>query len=320
MIERRNLAPSFRNYIDARGFQVGFNGLAGGNSPTGGFKYFVPGANVGGDGSSWDAPFTSLTTALAAMQDWDTLFCGPGNNSGNHITPMNADAAFCSLIGMRATSLGLAAWAGATDQALPILQVKARGWRVSGFEFDNPTTSNTVSAGIQIYDKGDGLTRGSYLEVDHCLFTGGKAGIRYRDAGTYVHIHDNQFDLMAGTNGDGRDGAICSASSSYALGGRWLIENNIFAEVVNQINIAGGTRGLNSSVIKGNIFQVDAQANTGVVLIDLRGGGAGNLIIDNKFGCTEAQYGNGTFIRTNANDEGMGNWAADGPCQLEIEH
>lgn len=318
MIKFRNLDDTLKSRIDSASWNTGFHGGVTGG--LGGFLYVDPTSGGShGDGKSWDEPLSDLDDALTAMKKWDTIFCAPGNHTGNHITPLNTVAPFCSIIGMRQTSLGLACWAAATDQALPILQVKARGWRVSGFEFDNPTTSNAVSAGIQIYNPSGNTIRGDYLEVDHCLFTGGKAGIRYRDAGTYAHIHDNQFDYMSGTVA-GQDGAICSASSAQALGGRWLVENNIFAECVNQMNIAGGVRGLNSSVIKGNIFQVDAQATTGVVLIDIRGGGAGNLVIGNYFGCTEAEYNSGSFVRTNASDEGMGNWAADGPCQIEIEH
>jgi hypothetical protein len=321
MIRFRNLDDSLQQRIGNGQYNVGWHGGTR-DRAQGGFWYVDPGAGSAGQGKSWDDPVQTITQAmaLADFNEWDTIFCAPGNHTGNHITPLNTSTPFCSVVGMRNTSLGLAAWMGATDQALPIFQVRARGWRITGFEFDNPTTSNTVSAGIQIYNPSGNATRGDYLEVDHCLFTGGKAGIRYRDAATYIHIHDNQFDYMSGTNNDGRDGAICSASSAQALGGRWLVERNIFAEVAYQMDIAGGARGLNSSVIRDNIFQVDAQATTGVVLIDIRGGGAGNLICNNFFGCTIAQYKSGAFVRTNASDEGIGNWCADGIPDGVIEH
>lgn len=319
MIQKRNLDPSLISYINGAGWNAGWHGGVTGG--LGGYLYVDP--NTGGahgDGKSWDTPLLLLTDALLAMKKWDTIFCAPGDYTGNYDTPLNADAPFCSVIGMRQTSLGLACWAAATDQAVAIMNVIARGWRISGFEFDCPTTSNGVAGGVRLEKLNAtwSTRRGDYLEVDHCLFTGGKAGFRYHGGGTYAHIHDNQFDLMAGS--DGNDGAMVSSDSGNQLGGRWLVENNIFAECVNQMSFGQGVRGLNSSTIKGNTFQVDAQANAGVVLLDLRGGGAGNMVINNFFGCTEAQYGSGSFIRTNANDEGMGNWAADGPCQLEIEH
>lgn len=320
MIKRRNLDPSLQAELDSLsglGTKYGLGSIWY-VDPNAGGSGILGNINSGGGGEAWNEALPSITDAFTIVKPWDTILCAPGAHSGNHITPLNAAAPFVSLIAMRATSLGLAAWAGATDQALPIIQVRARGWRISGFEFDNPTTSNTVSAGIQLYG-GGGVNRPDYCMIDNCLFTGGKAGIRYRASSTYIHIHDCQFDFMAGSVA-AQDGAIVSADSTHALGGMWLVENNIFRECVNQMNIAGGTRGLNSSVIKGNVFQVDAQSNTGVVLIDIRGGGAGNLIVDNFFGCTESEYGSGSFIRTNASDEGIGNYAADGPCNSVIEH
>jgi hypothetical protein len=154
MIERRNLADSLRSYIDARGFNVGFHGGAGDNSPTGGYKYYVPGANTSGDGTSWDAPYNAIATALAAMQPWDTLFCAPGSFSGDLITPINATAPFCSMIGMRATSRGFAAWGTSTTATEPHLSLRARGWRISVFEFDCPATN----AGILLDKHTDGST------------------------------------------------------------------------------------------------------------------------------------------------------------------
>lgn len=313
MIQERNLAPNLRSKIGAGQYNVGWNGAAA--NGLGGFWYVDPAGDVEGDGRSWDEPFNSLTDALTVMKKWDTIFCAPGAYTGNHNTPLNAVAPFCAIIGMRQTSLGLAAWAGATTQTLPIITVKARGWRISGFEFDNPTTSGNQSAGVELYKLNATYStlRGDYLEVDHCLFTGGKTGFMFYGGGTYAHIHDCRFDLLAGTGT--YDGAIMCSDSGHQCPTMCLIENNDFMGNDTHIGMGNGTaRGFNDSIIRGNLFQKTGYADTCTLIMDIRSNGGGNMIIGNWFDCTVTEYANdsGTLIYTNSSDEGMQNWCNDG--------
>lgn len=313
MIQMRNLAPNLQSQIGAGSYNVGWNGAAA--NGLGGFWYVDPAGDVEGDGRSWDEPFNSLTDALTVMKKWDTIFCAPGDYTGNHNTPLNANAPFCAIIGMRQTSLGLACWAAATDQALPIINVIARGWRISGFEFDNPTTSNGVAGGVRLEKLNAtwSTRRGDYLEVDHCLFTGGKTGFRFHGGGTYAHIHNNRFDALNGTAVN--DGAIMCSDSGHQCPGRACVEYNDFMENDTHIGMGNGTaHGFNDSIIRGNLFQKSGYGDTATLIMDLRSNGGGNMVVGNFIDDTAADYisDSSTLIITNSSDEGIGNWCNNG--------
>jgi hypothetical protein len=314
MIKYRNLDDTLKTRINSGSWNTGWHGGVTGG--LGGFLYVDPtSGGAHGDGSSWDEPLSSLTNALATMKKWDTIFCAPGNYTGNYATQANADAPFGAIIGMRQTSLGVACWAGATVSSDPILSIRARGWRVSGFEFDNPATD----AGILLEKSADGSTRRpDYAEIDHCLFTGGDSGIAQLRGSTYVHIHNCRFDGLANSTAN-MSGAIQMQSTSHQLPIYWLVENNIFLNNIWHINL-GASWGFNASVIKGNVFSLLGQARNALVLLDIRGG-AGNQVVDNYFGCTVAQYKDDSstaFVRANATDEGMGNMCNDGVADGDI--
>ncbi len=314
MIKKRNLDPSLVNYIDGRGWKAGLTGRAGGLYPTGSFWYVVPSATTVGAGKSWEEPFATMQEALNVVQPWDTIFCAPGNHTADNVTPINGDAPFVSLIGMRQGSLGLAAWLTSTTATEPAIEVRARGWRVSGFEFDNPSTN----AGISLLRSVANDYRPDFCEIDHCLFTGGASGIHHVEGSTYIHVHDNQFDLMTGTTAR-LSGAIQVVSSGHQLPGMWMIEDNIFRENIWHINL-GASWGFNSATIRGNQFFLTGQANTALVMLDIRGGN-GSMINDNYFGCTKAEYGDDSstdFIRTSGNDIGTGNHCDDGDPTIDI--
>jgi hypothetical protein len=215
---------------------------------------------------------------------------------------------------MRATSRGFAAWGTSTTATEPHLSLRARGWRISGFEFDCPATN----AGILLDKHTDGSTwRPDYIEIDHCLFTGGACGIAQSVGSTYAHIHDNLFDGFAGSTAN-LSGAIQIQSSSHQIPIYWLVENNHFMNNIWHINV--GTNGTNACIYKGNTFSLLGQARNATVLLDIRGGG-GNQVIDNYFGCTVAQYKDDSataFVRANATDEGMGNMCNDGIADGDI--
>lgn len=316
MIKRRNLDKSLQAELDGLSSLATKFGL--GNiwyvDPNAGGSGVLGDINSGGGGESWEEALESITAAFTVVKSWDTILCAPGNHTGNHATPLNAAGPFGSLIAMRATSLGLAAWAGATTVTSPIINVRARGWRISGFEFDNPSTS----FGVNLRKEATLVNRCDYTEVDHCLFTGGQGAINFQGGGTYCHFHDNRFDLMAGSTAR-EDGGIVVSDSSYQLPGMCLVENNIFLENIFHINM-GASWGFNSSVIKGNVFQLLGSANTATVLLDIRGG-AGCQVVGNYFGCTIAQYKDDSstaFIRSTADTEGMGNMCNDGPADGDI--
>lgn len=292
-------------------FGVPIIGSGGGRTASGsifGNTYFVD-VNSGSNGNSGKEPskaWETLTYAFTRISSWDTIMVAPGNYTGNYQTPLNADAAFVSLIGVQATDMGFGPWAGATTSTSPILEVKARGWRISGFEFDAPASSSAIKLTTS------GTSNANYTQIDNNLITGGagtgKYGIDWSGAPTYTKVLNNRFD---GFGASGATALWCSDSSTD-VPRMCRIHGNEFQE--NTSHIAMNPRGFKSSVISGNFFHLDGISRDATVLLDTRGGG-GNQIVGNYFDITKAQYTDDSataFIRTASTDAGMGNYCSDG--------
>lgn len=268
-----------------------------------GKTYFVDptNGNNGKKGTSPAKAFSTLTKAFAVMGPSDTVICSPGSYTGNHVTPLNSVAPFCSVIGMQATALGLGPFAAATDTSSPIISVRARGWRISGFEFDGNAVSESVLATTS------GTSNANFLQVDWCLFTGGSvAGIDFVGAPTFMAIYYNSFTQMTAGSG-----MLCSNSATDTPRSGHIYKNR-FWENIN--HIAMNPRGFKDCVIEGNTFQLDGVSRDALVMLDTRGGG-GNQIIGNYFDITAAQFtddASTAFIRTASTDYGAGNFLSDG--------
>jgi len=294
---------NFPNGVSSFGIPQISNGERSGGGSVFGKTYFVDPTNGvdGNKGTSPDKALATLTRAFVLMKDNDTVICAPGDYTGNHVTPLNSVAPFCSVIGMQATALGLGPFAAATDTASPILSIRARGWRVSGFEFDGNAVTESVLATTS------GTSNANFLQMDHCLFTGGSvAGIDYFGAPTFSALYHNGFTQMTGGST-----ILCSdASTDTPRSGH--IYGNRFWENIN--HIAMNPRGFKDTVIEKNTFMLDGVSRDALVMLDTRGGG-GNQIIDNYFDITQAQFTDDAataFIRTAATDYGAGNHLADG--------
>lgn len=270
--------------------------------------YFVDptGGDSANSGLGPTEAFISMTNAFDVMSKWDMTLCAPGNHTGNHTTPLNATAPFCSLIGLNAINLGTGPWAGATVATSPILSVRARGWNIEGWEFDCPTGA----AGVKLTTSG--TSNSNYARIAQCLFTGGagtgKYGIDWSGAPTYTQVFNNRFD---GFGASGATAFVCTDSGTD-VPRMCRIHGNEFQE--NTSHIAMNPRGFKMSIIDYNFFHLDGHTRDATVLLDVRGGG-GNTIAFNFFDCTVTQYkddSSSAFIRTNATDCGIGNWCYDG--------
>jgi hypothetical protein len=279
------------------------NGRTGGGTMWG-TNYFVDvnnGSN-GNDGDSPDQAWNTLTYAFSRMTALDeknaTVFVAPGDYSGNYTSPLNGDAPFVSLIGVQATNIGFGPWSAGTA-GNPIIAMRARGWRISGFEFDG--VSNDASITLTT----SGTSNSNYTQIDNCLFTGGIYGIEWVGAPTYTMIYNCLFEDIT------TQAFICTDSSTD-VPRRCIIEANHFRE--NAADISMNPRGFKSSTIKGNYFQLDGISRDSTVLLDTRGGG-GNIIVDNYFDVSTTQYTDDdatAFIRTTSTDYGAGNHCNNG--------
>lgn len=275
------------------------SGRTGGGSMLG-TNWFVD-PNTGRDGNSGKEvgkSLASLTRAFELVTAWDAIFCAPGDYSGNYSTPLNATAPFVSLIGIQATDTGFGPWMAGTAGS-PIINVRARGWRISGFEFDGVSDEASVKLTTS------GTSNANYIQIDNCLFTGGKYGIDWVGAPTYSKIAGNNFE-------DILTSALICTDSGTDVPRRCMIYGNEFKE--NIAHIAMNPRGFKDSTIRGNVFSLDGVTRDATVLLDTRGGG-GNAIVGNYFDITKAQYTDDAataFIRTAATDFGAGNYCNDG--------
>ena len=298
-----NYPNGFPNGLQIRGIEY---------NTVGGTNYFmdVTSGSDNNNGKRWQKAFKTMTKAFTVMKKWDNLFVMPGSFSGNHTTPLNADAPFCSVIGVNATYMGVGPWAAPTSTGSPIIDVRARGWRFAGLEFEGMTGA----AAIRVNSEVTRAQRGAdFFQVDSCLFSGGKTGIEFNGGGTYWVIRDNHFSLLTTSGGAG----IYVSSSSFQIPALGLVRGNRFDNNINHI-YGGVTRGWSDTVFEDNNFQQDGNGQNASILLDIRGGGGGNSVINNYFDVTQAQYTDdaGTaFIRTNSTDYGAGNSCNDGVAE-----
>ncbi len=243
---------------------------------------------------------TDLDIALALMGAYDTLILSPGNWSGDHVTPLNAVAPFCRLLGIEG------AWMGASSASTPALDVLARGWEIAGIEIDGSSTAN----GLRMSKNVSTTQRGAdFYNVHHNLFYGGTGGVDINGGGTYWKIHNNHFSL-ASTSGKG---GIFVSDSSFQVPALGYVYDNRFDNNVNHI-YGGVTRGFSDTIFENNKFQADGNDTDATILLDIRGSGAGNQVLDNYFDMAHADFADAgnALVRANADDYGAGNHFKDG--------
>jgi hypothetical protein len=283
--------------------------IGGGNGKVFGTTYFVDpaGANASDSnlGTDRNNPLKTLTQAFLNVSHWDTIRCAPGNYTGNYTTPNNATASFVTLIADTTHENGLAAWMGATVASSPIIDLKARGWSILGFEFDCPTSAGAIN----LNKSDDGSTdRPDFTTIAYCIFTTGKYGIVVDGGCTYAHIHHNRFDFLT-TSGAF---AIYVDNTSFHIPSQWLVEDNIFAENLNHIGPGNATYGWSDSTFRRNVFQTDS-TNDVTTICDMRAsGGVGNMFLDNYLDIATASWNTETNVRGNATDFAAGNHMNDG--------
>lgn len=257
----------------------------------------------GNDGRAWGTDGALLTIQAAldkcSGRGIHRIFVGPGSYAETLTTPINATAPFGQLIGYSPSNVSmgatyLSATAGTTDE--DVLTVRARGWRIAGFEFACPTEA----AGIKLQKNWDPTTiTAEYTEIDHCHFTGGLMGINNYGSPSRAHIHDNEFDfILQGDNG------IAIGSTFGAVNANlWQIIDNIFIANTNHIIFNHGVGALKSSLIKGNTFQA---IGLNAWKISLDEANAYNCITQNHFMGTYSYAGG---YRGGTTDEWWGNYA-----------
>jgi len=233
-------------------------------------------------GLSWAQPKAEIQAAmeLAAIARYKgrglcRVFVESGGYTGPILTPTNADCPFGALIGVNNNGEGNGPWLQALTAGGTILTVRARGWIVSGFEFDLPTTGK----GIDLDGKTAAMSA-QYTKIRKCLFNGAKNatyGIDFRGGSTFVVIEDNIFyDIY---NAGGLAQAIACTDSSTDVP-QWVkVLGNWFANNDKHLSL-NGLRGFKNGQIKENTFVKTGNIKTATVLVDLTGG-SNNVVAEN---------------------------------------
>jgi hypothetical protein len=231
------------------------------------------------EGISADAPFATVQAAVinANLHSYDTIFVGGPVAESVVTLDYNLGANYVSLIGA-GDSMYSPYWE--TDNAaLPCLDLRAVGWKVSGFRFWGPTTAaciqlrhtdtNADDIAIRTVIEGnlfDGLTTGRYGIVTHGCYD--------------VWIKDNVFQLFHNAVAGGAV-PLLVGTTPLAIPYRNHVIGNVFWD-----NDNGAIFPCNGSRVEGNLFQKTGYAYTmAQVLQTSVGGNPGddNIVTKNVF-------------------------------------
>ncbi|KKN56937.1 hypothetical protein LCGC14_0567290 [marine sediment metagenome] len=259
--------------------------------------------NDGNDGLGWGGGRALLTIQAAldkcSGRGLHTVLVASGAYQETLTTPNNATAPFGQLIGMEARDTGSGCYlysVGTTN----ILTINARGWRVSGFEFE----SGSAAAGIKLVRESGGVNRSDYTQIDNCAFVTGKYGIEVTGAPYEVVIRNCTFFNLT-------TGAIYHTDSSWANARKWTIRGNDFSENASHIYLP-----MNQSFIYRNIFQGTGSTRSAkdANLLNITGGTLGmNQVSENHLGIADGT-GAGQYDETSGSCQGgttdfwQGNW------------
>ena len=226
--------------------------------------YVVP------QGGSTAREFSTGYTETLTTPTWNS-----GSPTASHVNVVGADPTGWGVI-------QFSAGASATN-----LTLRAHNWRISGFQFDAPTSGNAM-----VFTRTGGAGDANFsnhCQVDNCLFTTGQDGIDITGAPFLCNVYDNVFENLSGN-------AIEATDAGVALAFRWRVIGNQFNFNANHINM--NPRGFNAAVVSGNVFALNTTTEqTATVMCDL-GGGRNNMVFGNvmqgNYGTTNRNYVAGT--------------------------
>jgi len=236
----------------------------------------------GKSGLSWEQPKAEIQAGmeLAAEARYKgrglcRIFVESGGYKGPILTPTNDDCPFGALIGVNNNGMGFGPYLTALTDAGIILTVRARGWLISGFEFDLPKTGK----GVLLDGKTSGAN-GNYARILKCLFNGQQNstyGIDFRGAPTFVSIEDSIFyDIW---KAGGLAQAIACTDSSGDVPQWAKVLGNWFANNDKHLSL-NGLRGFKNGQIKYNTFVKAGNLKTATVLVNMTGG-SNNVVAEN---------------------------------------
>ncbi|HQF70484.1 MAG TPA: hypothetical protein PLH39_04300 [Promineifilum sp.] len=266
-------------------------------------------ANANDDNEGTDPlfPLATLTEIITRTAFWPQLAAGDviyvkGTVSEAVTVPVTAPIG-CSIVGVTNGSY-VPRWSTPVNTGT-CLTLNQLAWRVSGIKFDIPAHGQAITLNW------DATNNGSEAIIDNCYFMGGYAGhygITAVGAPYAVHVLNCEFaEILDGAQ---TGFAIYFGLTPIADPLMWRIEGNLFWDVDNAIGSLNHDHGLNTSVIKDNLFY-DGEGIPTVLKLDLRGGSLGhNIVVGNYFAGDYSNVG-GYYDSGAQASEWVGNWTPD---------
>jgi len=268
----------------------------------------VTNGNNGNDGLGWGAT-RALKTVAQAMTDAAALaergrvqiFVAPAWITEDVSTPLNTEHPFGQLIAFNPTPYQSYGAAGLAGTSTACLQVRARGWYISGFEFDAAADQECVILG------GGANTNAAGVVIEDCLFVGqnqGLSGIDMQNNTTSNALQRIRSCGFYGFHTTGTTGRCITCTVSGIDQPRFtVIEYCWFGDSDNLIDPNG--RGFKESIIRYNcLFKRGANYNPTIMLDNTAGNDT--QVYGNKF--AEPYTTAGGYI-AGTNDNWAGNMA-----------
>lgn len=279
-----------------------------------GTNYYV--SKSGADtnsGLSWALSKLTIQAALTAARTVGSsttrrggvsIYVGPGGYTEDLTTPLNSEAPFGKLIAINPTpgnTYGAVYIQGTTTACLTI---QARGWYISGFEFDPASAQECVILG--------GTTTGNNAAgtmFEDCLFCGlnqGLAGIDWQNSiASNAHVTIRNCGFYGFTSGSTAGKCLTCTNSGIDKPRFALIEDCWFADSDNLIDM--NPSGFKESTIRYNTFFTNGANQNPDEIID-NAGGNDTMVYNNYF---PGAYTSGGGYVPGTNDEFAGNYSIE---------
>lgn len=234
------------------------------------------------DGTDPEHPLATIqgaVTKLGTMQtagvhvEGSVIYVAEGNYTESVITPTaTVGPNFVSLVGLGGTRSPYWVSAAATD---PCLDIRAQGWRVTGFRFGAPTTDACIVLQNQAPTAAC-LAHGAVIEGNE--FDGLATGLYgiFQHGATDVQIINNKFSRF---NNAGNTATGLVADGVVALPTRNVVAGNHFMDGDNHMVFPG-----NGNIVQGNIFQQVGVTYTAIQILNTSTGanpGDHNIVVGN---------------------------------------
>lgn len=258
------------------------------------------------DGLTWDKAFETIQAAMDAaaalgVRGRAHINVAPGEYEEDVVTPLNTECPFGILRAINPTGKSFgAAYIYAETVGGPTLTIRARGWRIEGFEIGAVANAEAIVL--------DGLNtdcNAAGTHISNCLISGwgaaGTIGIDVLGNGAPGTIITNcRFDNIVGS-------ALVCTNSGTDSPRFWEIAYCVFTDNGNHLNLSGGGgRGFKESWLHDNVFnRVGANRTATYVLYNLNGNN--NAIGPNNIFSDEIGEIGGVYL--NATDKVEGNAA-----------